>query len=371
MPVFERAIPYTPDALPLECLDFKRLFGVAGKANAALAKYDGLLSGIVNPTVMLAPLLLEEATLSSKIEGTQATVTEVLEHAAGLKKTGEKALDIVEILNYRMALSEGQAHLETFPITLSFVRELHKVLLSGVRGEDKTPGSFRKNQNWIGRPGSPMEEASFIPPSPLTLEDHLRDWQTYLESQDIDPLVQTAVMHAQFELIHPFRDGNGRIGRILIPLFLFQKKRLSTPMFYLSGYLEKNRSVYYERLTGISRDGDWNGWIEFFLNAVEAQAEENAKKAIRIITLYNKMKRDVQELLRSPYAITAIDDCFFVPIFQATDFVNRTGLHKPTAMRILGKMRDAGFLEELAVGRGRTSSVFHFSPLLNITEGLA
>lgn len=255
--------PYIPDPLPLTELDYRLLLPLVGQANAALARYDGLLQGIPNPAVMLSPLTTQEAVLSSKIEGTQATVDEVLEQEAGLIKEGEKYKDIQEISNYRQALYSAREYLQDYSIRLPFVRELHRILLSSVRGQDKTPGEFRKDQNWIGRYGCTMEQASFVPPNPFQLPDFLQAWEQYLDSDDVDFLLQTAVMHAQFELLHPFKDGNGRIGRILIPLFLYQKKALSQPMFYLSEYLESHRDEYYARLKAISAEGDWNGWIAF------------------------------------------------------------------------------------------------------------
>lgn len=257
--------PYTPDALPLKELDHARLLPLVGRANAALARYDGLLVGIPNLAVMLSPLTTQEAVLSSRIEGTQATVDEVLEQEAGLLKQGEKYRDIQEISNYRLALFQAHQYLETYPIRLGFIRELHRTLMHSVRGQDKTPGEFRIDQNWIGKSGCTVEEASFVPPNPMQLPDYLRDWEAYLDSDDIDFLVQTAVMHAQFELLHPFKDGNGRIGRILIPLFLYQKKFLSQPMFYLSEYLENHRDEYYDCLRNISVSKEWNNWIAFFL----------------------------------------------------------------------------------------------------------
>lgn len=228
--------PYIPGALalPLENLDYRQLLPLVGKANAALARYDGLPQGIPNPAVMLSPLMVREAVLSSKIEGTQATVDEVLEHEAGLEKDGEKSKDIQEILNYRLALYKAGDHLADYPIRLGFVRQLHKILMDSVRGQNKSPGEFRKEQNWIGTAGCTIEQANFVPPSTLVMQDSLKDWETYINHDDIDFLLQAAIVHAQFELIHPFKDGNGRIGRILIPLFLFQKKVLSQSMFYLS-----------------------------------------------------------------------------------------------------------------------------------------
>ncbi|MCC5846390.1 MAG: Fic family protein [Verrucomicrobia bacterium] len=361
--------PYAPHSLPLEGLDYKRLFALVGEANAELARYDGLLQGIVNPSVMLSPLTNEEAVLSSKIEGTQATVDEVLEQEAGILKEGEKAKDIQEIINYREALRSANHYLEDRPITLSFVCQLHRTLLNSVRGQDKTPGEFRKDQNWIGFHGCTIEEASFVPPNPLRLIDHLNAWENYLAVNDIDLLLQTAVIHAQFELLHPFKDGNGRIGRILIPLFLYQKKKLSQPMFYLSSYLEAHRDEYYLRLQNISREGDWNAWIAFFLRAITEQAKNNNAKVKAIMELYDRMKQRIHEITHSQYTVHLLDAIFDRPIFETTDFVRRTGIQKPTAMGLLRQLKAAGILRELRAGSGRRAAVLGFPELLNIAEG--
>ena len=362
-------MPYQPTSLPLDGLDYQRLFALVGEANAELARYDGLLQGVVNPSVMLSPLTTEEAVLSSKIEGTQATVDEVLEQEAGLIKEGEKYNDIQEIINYREALRSAHDHLSERPITLSFVRELHKILLNSVRGQDKTPGEFRKDQNWIGTAGCTIEQASFVPPNPLQLKDHLDAWQQYMVSNDIDLLLQTAVIHAQFELLHPFKDGNGRIGRILIPLFLYQKKKLSQPMFYLSAYLEAHRDEYYLRLQNISRKGDWNGWIAFFLQAIIEQAKFNNTKVKAIMGLYDEMKTQIHEITHSQYTVHLLDAIFDRPIFQTTDFVARSQINKKTAMALLKQLKDANILAELREGSGRRSAVLCFPRLLNIAEG--
>jgi Fic family protein len=361
--------PYKPNTLPLEGLDYQRLFALVGDANAELARYDGLLQGVVNPSVMLSPLTNEEAVLSSKIEGTQATVDEVLEQEAGILKEGEKAKDIQEIINYREALRSAHHYLDERSITLSFVRELHKILLNSVRGQDKTPGEFRKDQNWIGKYGCTIEGASFVPPNPLQLQDHLEAWQSYMETNDSDLLLQTAVVHAQFELLHPFKDGNGRIGRILIPLFLYQKKKLSQPMFYLSSYLEANREEYYVRLQDISREGDWNGWIAFFLKAITEQAKNNNAKVKAIMCLYDDMKKQIHEITHSQYTVHLLDAIFDRPIFETTDFVRRTNIHKPTAMGLLRQLKAADILKELRPGSGRRAAVLCFPELLNIAEG--
>jgi len=361
--------PYIPHDLPLEGLDYKLLFSLVGDANAELARYDGLLQGIPNPSVMLSPLTTQEAVLSSKIEGTQATVDEVLEQEAGLIKEGEKYKDIQEISNYRQALFRASEHLKEYPIRLGFICELHKILLDSVRGQDKTPGEFRTDQNWIGKAGCTIEEASFVPPSPLQLLDFLQAWEAYTDFDESDFLLQTAVVHAQFELLHPFKDGNGRIGRILIPLFLYQKKALSEPMFYLSEYLEANREEYYQRLKAISEQGDWNGWIAFFLKAIAVQARQNSVRVRAIMALYEKMKTQTQELTHSQYTLDTVDWLFSRPIFRGADFISETRIPRPTAQRILKLLKDNNILQELRPAKGRQSAILVFPELVRAAEG--
>ena len=197
--------PYKPETLPIQNIDKNALFTAVGEANAALARYDGLLMGVVNPTVMLSPLTNQEAVLSSKIEGTQATIEEVLEHEAGQEYDEDKKEDIQEILNYRRALMLAKNSVVDRPIRLSLIRDMHSILMESVRGENKTPGQFRNDQNWIGAPGCTIEQATFVPPNPIQLVDHLEAWEIYLGIDDIDPIVQTAIVHAQFELLHPLK----------------------------------------------------------------------------------------------------------------------------------------------------------------------
>jgi Fic family protein len=366
--------PYTPNDLPLDDLDYRLLLPLVGQANAALARYDGLLQGIPNPAVMLSPLTTQEAVLSSKIEGTQATVDEVLEQEAGLLKEGEKYKDIQEISNYRLALYRARDYLETYPIRLGFVRELHRILMNSVRGQDKTPGEFRVEQNWIGKQGCPIEQASFIPPNPLRLLDFLQAWEHYLDADDVDFLLQAAVVHAQFELIHPFKDGNGRIGRILIPLFLYQKRALSQPMFYLSEYLENHRDEYYQRLKAISTDSDWNGWIAFFLRATTDQALQNSKRVGAIKTLYDEMKVAIQETTHSQYTIHLLDAIFSKPIFKTSDLAQQLtadyGIHEKTTPGLLRQLKEAGILREVQAGSGRRAATLCFPRLINLAEGM-
>jgi len=361
--------PYVPQSLPLTDLDLARLIRKIGPANAALARYDGLLQSVINPRVMLSPLTNREAVLSSRIEGTQATVDEVLEYEAGMEFEGAKVQDITEIVNYRKALILGKETLADRPLTLSLIRSMHAVLMNSVRGADKSPGQFRVNQNWLGPEGCEIDEATFVPPSPLQLLDHLEAFERYLAIDDIDALVQVAVVHAQFELIHPFKDGNGRIGRLLIPLFLYQKRTLATPMFYLSEYLESHRELYYARLRGISQEGDWTAWLEFFLDAIVQQARSNTERVRGILKLYDQMKQRVAELTRSQYALQVLDVLFDRPIFQSSDFVQRSGIPQQSASRFLRSLRNDNVLHTLREASGRQPAVLAFRELLNCAEG--
>jgi len=241
--------------------------------------------------------------------------------------------------------------------------------MNSVRGADKTPGQFRNQQNWIGPTGCTIEQATFVPPSPLQLLDHLEAFERYLASDDVDPLVQVAVVHAQFELLHPFNDGNGRIGRLLIPLFLFQKRTLASPMFYVSEYLEAHRETYYARLRGISEAGDWTGWIEFFLTAVAEQAQTNTVRVRGILGLYAEMKVRIADLTRSQHALKVLDALFDRPIFESSSFVDRLGLSKSTTMQFLRELTKAEILTVVREQSGRRPAVFAFSELLNRAEG--
>lgn len=361
--------PYVPDKLPLERLDVARLIRKVGPANAAIARYDGLLQSVVNPSVMLSPLTNREAVLSSRIEGTQATVDEVLEYEAGMEFDPEKVNDIQEVVNYRKTLSLASESLASRPISLSLIKQMHKILMDSVRGANKSPGEFRKDQNFIGSEGSTIEQAKFVPPAPLQLLDHLEAFERYIAGDDIDTLIQCAVVHAQFEILHPFKDGNGRIGRLLVPLFLYQKRALASPMFYLSEYLEANRETYYLRLRASTNEGNWTGWIEFFLDAIHQQALDNTNRVRQILDLYERMKQKITDLTRSQYSLKVLDTLFDRPIFQSNDFIKRSGIPKNSAMPFLRTLREEGILFPLREASGRKAAILVFRELLNCAEG--
>ena len=259
------------------------------KADRALARLDGITTVLPNPDLFIAMYVKKEALLSSQIEGTQASLEGVLEFEADLIPR-EDINELKEVINYIKALNYGQERIKELPMSLRLIREIHKILLEGTRGAQRTPGEFRTSQNWIGPPGASLNEAIFIPPPPAALISSLSDLEKFLHSNDsIPPLVKIALIHAQFETIHPFLDGNGRVGRLLITFYLLWREILSKPLLYLSDYLKKNRNEYYDLLMKVRTEGDWERWIRFFLNGVSLTSEEASNTAREIIKLKDDM----------------------------------------------------------------------------------
>lgn len=360
--------PYLPQKLPLESLQWDKFIQLIGEANSELGRYDGILQGIINPFVFLSPLTTQEAVLSSRIEGTEATLEEVLDYEALPKANRTKTEDIQEVINYRQALVYAEDYLKTKPISLNLIEGIHHRLLDSVRGRNKARGEFRKVQNWIGRPGLPIEQASYVPPPPEVVMEYLDNFEKYVHYEEKDQLVQLAIVHAQFEIIHPFIDGNGRVGRILIPLFLVEKRLLSAPTFYISAYLEAHRDVYYQKLNDITQNNDWESWVVFFLTAVIDQAKANSEKAKAILGLYDEMKREIAGITKSQYSIQVLDTLFERPVFSTTAFIERSSIPKASAMRILGELREQKVIEVLREGRGSQPAVMLFSKLMAIVE---
>ena len=360
--------PYIPDFLPLERLDWMRFIHLIGPANSELARYDGIVQGIVNRHILLSPLTTKEAVLSSRIEGTQATLEEVLEFEAVAKVNieTEREKDIQEIINYRKSILFAMDWLTVKPITLNMIKQVHSILLDSVRGRDKGRGKFRAVQNWIGKPGIPMNQADYVPPEPMGLIECLSNFEKYIHFKEKDFLVQLAIIHAQFEIIHPFVDGNGRLGRILIPLFLFEKKLLSSPIFYISEYLESHQDEYYNRLRAITQERKWEEWVEFFLKVVFEQAKANSQKAKAILELYNQKKERIQSVTHSQYVAKILDALFTRPIFSTTDFIRESGIPKRSALRFLNLMEKEAIISILRPGKGRKSTIFMFNKLIKI-----
>lgn len=363
--------PAIPISLPIQGIDWAELVPVLSRANRALARFDGILSHMRNPDLLRTPLMTREAVLSSKIEGTVVTVGEVLRFQAGDEPESEsKRLDFAEVSNYRRALRQAQDELVKRPFCLNLVLKLHATLLDSVRGYNKGPGSFRTMQNHIGRPGSSIEQAEFVPPDPLTLQAALSNWESYYHADDKDALVQLAIVHAQFEFLHPFQDGNGRIGRILVPLFLYNKKILSTPTFYLSEYLEEHRPEYIYWLRCLDQSpASWTAWCKFFLEAIAVQAERNAEKVQKILLLYEKLKLHMVESTNSKFAVPLLDAMYEHPVFQAGSLLDFEGMpQRQFLMRMLGKLVDERILKVLQHGSGRRATLYSLHALVGLCD---
>lgn len=363
-------VQYHTGRFPPKTLDLARLFPLIGPASTAIARYEGLLAAIPNAQVLLAPLSTQEAVLSSKIEGTQVTMGDVLRHEAGAgPESAERKSDIREVLNHRAALREATKLMKTVPLSQRVIRKAHEVLMHGVRGHEKSPGEYRKFPVCIGAKGCTAEQARFIPISAANLDDAMSCLERFIHEPAADVLVQLALLHVEFESIHPFLDGNGRIGRLLVPLFLVEKKLLSTPSFYVSAFLEAHREEYYERLLAVSRDDAWTEWCLFFLKALTEQARSNEAKARRILALYSQKKGWMADLTHSHHAIRALDWFFSTPIFRTPDFIRHSKIPKPTASRIVRLATRHRMLRVIRAAKGRTPAILDFPELLDIVEG--
>ena len=365
--------PYIPAEFPPKDLILEPFIKKIVEANRGVALFDGILRSLPNPDILLAPLITNEAVLSSKIEGTQTTFEDVLKEEAGItSKNISQSLkeDLKEVLNYKKALIYGAQAVEYRGLSLSLIKELQKILLTNVRGRNRLLGEIRKTQNWIGTLGTPIDRARYIPPDPIILPEHLEYWERFLKSDDYpDKIVQLGLLHAQFEILHPFEDGNGRVGRLIIPLFLYWKSLISSPSFYLSEYLEKNRTEYYDRLLMITKDNDWIGWVDFFLTAVIQQAKINIDKAQKLLNLYNEMKDRFIQATKSQYAIPALDAFFRQPIINTANFMQMTGIpNRITANNVLKSLIEAGLISLHKPSEGRRSAEYTFNSIINIIE---
>jgi len=362
--------PYIPDEFPPENLNLEPFIRKIGEANRGIALFDGILRGLLNPDILLAPLTTNEAVLSSRIEGTQATFEDVIQEEAGMYPkdiSDSEREDRKEVLNYKKALIYGAEEVKRRPLSLSLIKELQKILLMDVRGKNSLTGEFRKTQNWIGIPGTPINRATFIPPDPIILPEHLEHWEAFLKKDDYpDTIIQLGLLHGQFEILHPFEDGNGRVGRLIMPLFLYWKGLLSQPAFYLSEYFEKNRSEYYDRLLLITQQNDWDGWINFFLTAVIEQAKENTYKTQKLLNLYNEMKDKFIKATKSQYAIPALDSFFKQPVIDTTTFLKLAGIPRRSGIEILNRLVKSDLIRLRTPSKGSAPAIYEFKSILNI-----
>lgn len=324
------------------------LLNLLSEADRALARLDGIVTVLPNPDLFIAMYVKKEAILSSQIEGTQASLEGVLEFEANLVPN-ENIYDIKEVINYVKALDYGIERLKTLPMSLRLIKEVHKILMENTRGATKNPGEFRTTQNWIGPAGAGLSEAIFVPPPPNMVINLMGDLENFIHQKDnIPPLIKISLIHYQFETIHPFLDGNGRIGRLLITFYLYWKNLLSNPLLYLSFYLKKNREVYYDLLMKIRMEGLWGEWIKFFLKGVYETSQESANTAGEIIKLKDKIIYKLYEnSVSSIYAVKLLEILFDKPLVEVKDVVSKLKIHKDTANELIKSFEKIGILHEI------------------------
>ncbi len=331
---------FIPTTLPPTLTFDDDLVLMLSRADAALSELSGLGRVLPNPHLLISPMVRREAVQSSKIEGTQASLSDILlDEATPAQAEAGNAADLREVHNYVTALEHGIVRLKDLPLSLRLVRELHGKLMAGVRGDKATPGEFRRSQNWIGPAGSNLMNAPYVPPPVDEMTELLADWERYLHVRDRTPdLVQCAIMHEQFEAIHPFLDGNGRVGRLMITLFLIERGRLSQPLLYLSDFVECHRSDYYDLLQRVRTHGEWIPWLRYFLTGVERTARDAALRARRLLELRETMMRKAERAL--------VDQLFVNPYITISKAAEVLGVSQPTATKVLKKLEADGVLKE-------------------------
>lgn len=341
-------VAYFPASLPRAIELSAGAIRLLAEAEASLGRLAGVGQLMPNPHLLVRPYLLREALSSARIEGTQASFADVFEAEA----SGESPnADVEEVLNYIDALEWGLGQRGKLPLGVRLIREMHGRLLAGVRGRERMPGEFRTTQNWVGESGSTIETARFVPPPPNELPGLLADWERYAhETPEVPLLVQNALLHYQFETLHPFLDGNGRIGRLLSVFLLVERGRLPAPLLYLSAYLERDRARYYEALQTVRQRGDSLPWIELFLTAVHTQSADAVARAQRLVELRERY-RVAASAISSSKAMMLVDLVCEAPIISSRAVEARLGVTRPTALKLLRQLQEVGVLHEGTVGQ--------------------
>ena len=343
-PTDEGQWAFVPDSLPREVALDSPLIYLLDRASRGVATLAGVGETLPNPHLLIRPFIHREAVLSSRIEGTQASLSDVylFEASGSRRETG----DVREVANYVRALECGLNRLEELPLCVRLVNETHAELLRDVRGQDKRPGELRTHQVWLGGEGTPIQESRFVPAPANLVRDLFADWEDFVNAQlDMPPLIQCALMHYQFEAIHPYLDGNGRVGRLLIILFLCAKGMLATPLLYLSAYFERYRDAYYRHLYDVSATGDWSPWLRFFLEGVVEQAEDALVRSRGVRHLHERYRELLQEERVSGNALRLLDELFVNPFMTAPWAREILGVTYGGARWILNRLTDAGILE--------------------------
>lgn len=359
---------FVPNPLPPPGLDrFSADFiGILSEADRGIGALKALSRLVPNPNLLVAPYVRKEAVQSSRIEGTQASLSDIFYYEASKEKP--KHADTLEVLNYVRAMNHGFSRLKELPLSLRLVKEIHLKLMENVRGEKMRPGEFRTTQNWIGPPGCSLADATFVPPPVSEMTEALAQWEGFLHSDDsIVPLIKCALMHYQFEAIHPFLDGNGRVGRLLITLYLCEKGYLEHPIFYLSDFFERYRNEYYDLLLEVSRDGNWDAWLRYFIRGVAEQSRVAEETGHKILGLQKKYRQQLQTESVSRSVFQLLDMLFLNPFVSLPGVSDYLKITWPTAKASVERLVKLGILKEVS-GRKR-SRIYCAQELLDILGG--
>ena len=364
--------PFIPPDLP-PAVDLSEILALAVDAHDAVARYDESIKRLPEPAIIRRSFETKEAVLSSKIEGTQATLREVMEYDIRLALDSEtdKAKDYEEINNYRLAIDIGRQWLKKEErITVELIKELHRALLNSVRGQNNRPGEFRQRQVYIGQPGARIYEATYIAPPSEEVDQLMGKLMDYVQvnHKSFSILIEAALIHYQFEAIHPFEDGNGRIGRLLISIYLCQKGVTDMPNLYISEFLEGHRREYYEALNLVSSEGNWLHWIKFFLMAVRQQAVVSKERVGEIERLYNELRGNLSRF-NSKYASNFLDALFKQPVFSPSRIASLAKIdNQQTAYNLIRKFTDVNLIGQVDAGSQRGGRLLIFIPLMKIIE---
>ena len=364
------AVQYHYGKFPPQHLRYESLLDPVSEAASAISRYDQMLASMHNSEILLAPLRNQEAVVSSRMEGTISTLDEVLRiEAEGADQDGDafrhSRSEAVETYLYTRAMQRIQKEIEAGrPLSEFLIRQAHQILLSFGRGAAKSPGSYKTEQNYIGE--KRRQAVSFVPISPQALPLGMQSLIEFIEHAPLNRLLKAAIAHVEFEALHPFKDGNGRIGRMLITLMLWTSGLIRQPHFYVSSYFEQNRDDYIDRMRRVSSDDEWTEWCVFFLDGLRDQAERNILVAGRIFQLYDDMKLRFREELKSEWSIEALDFMFANPSFQNSKFTSHDRIPPHVAASMTRKLREAGILSQIVPGAGRRPAIYGFEPLIAI-----
>ncbi len=367
----ENAVNYHYNKFPPTSLNYEQFVEPLIKATDAVARYDQMLKNMYNNEILLAPLRNQEAVISSRMEGAVSTMDEILKYEADHDdETGNNKnvrSEVIETILYQRALRSTQKAMEEgYPLSKSLIKGIHKRLLSFGRGASKSPGEFKKEQDYLA--DKLKKKILFIPITPEKLQEGLDNLFKYIDQSTHPALVKIGIAHIEFEALHPFKDGNGRIGRMLITLMLWASGTISGPHFYISGYLEDNKDLYIDTMRKVSESGNWENWCSFFLVAVEQQAIRNLSVAENIRKLYEEMKTVFSDALSSKWSVNALDFVFTNPVFRNNKFTKKSGIPTASAARFTRLLLEKNLLRTLEEASGRRPALYSFEPLLELVR---